>query len=65
MTASSMPANTIVASSIWVAIKEEFPHDPKFPWSVAGAGVTLATNQNIDQLIEQGKASVLRLGNAI
>jgi hypothetical protein len=64
MTASEMPANTIVAGPTWVAIKEEFPRNPRFHWSVAGSGVPFATNENIDQLIERGHASVLRVSDA-
>lgn len=63
MGASEMPAGTIVAASNWVAIKMEFPRLPNFPWEVAGSGVNNATNENIDQLIERGHASVSRVGD--
>lgn len=60
MNAANMPPNTIVAGANWVAIKEEFPRDRRFVWGVAGSGVPSATNENIDELIERGLASVIR-----
>lgn len=60
--AADLPAGTIVASGISVAIKVASPDHPNFPWEVAGSSIKEATNSRIDRYLSNGHVSVVRVG---
>lgn len=64
MRAVDMPPGTVVAAERWVAIKITCHQDDISAWRIAGHDVSGATDDDIDLLIDHGRASVLRIGDA-
>ncbi len=60
--ATTLPANSVVATASLVAMKLPDEDVVDLPWFVTGAGTTRWSNDDVDRMLTDGTATVLRVG---